>query len=458
MAAITTFRTSALLLAAVVSLTLSTSGWAEDDKPVQPSNEDVQQVARASNTFAWALYARLVEGSGKNVFFSPSSLHTALAMTYAGAQGRTAEQMQAALSLPTDQHFQHIEQEQPRARGTKIVDVPWPQAHLHRAYGDLLAALRADEETPHELRTANALWGQKGYPWRAEFLKTTQDNYGAGLEEADFKADTEAARKTINAWVEKQTKDKIKDLLAPGALDSLTRLVLTNAVYFKGSWAKPFKEDWTRDEPFKLAADKTVTAAMMHQTDRFPYAQTDLAQILSLPYAGDEVSMIVFLPKAVDGLADVEAWLAEAGPDEALGELREMKLDVALPKFTMTWMAQLNEPLAAMGMTDAFTSRAADFSGMSERAKDDGLHISAVIHKAFVDVNEEGTEAAAATAVAIATTSIPPSFRADHPFAFIIRHNTTGAILFVGRVLNPVAETKKDAKAEDEKAPIPRLN
>ena len=451
MAAITTFRRSALLLAGVVCLMLLTSGWAEDSEPVQPPDQDVQQIARANNTFAWALYAKLAEGNDENIFFSPSSIHTALTMTYAGAQGQTAEQMQTALFLPTDQPLQHIEQEQPRARGTKLVDVPWSQDRVHPAYRKLLAAMRPDDKAGYELRIANALWGQKGYPWGTDFLTTTQDNYGAGLRQVDFKADTKAARKMINDWVADQTKDKIKDLLPPGALDPLTRLVLTNAIYFKGSWAKPFKKARTRDEPFKLSADKTVTVAMMHQTDHFPQAQTDFAQILSLPYAGDEVSMIVFLPKAVDGLADVEAWLAKTGPDEVLATMRKMKLDVALPKFTMTWMGELNKPLVTMGMTDAFNSRA-DFSGMSERAKDDGLHITAAVHKAFVEVNEEGTEAAAATGIGMGATSIPPSFRADHPFVFIIRHNTTGAILFVGRVMNPQAG--EDANQAETGEPV----
>ena len=254
--------------------------------------------------------------------------------------------------------------------------------------------------------------GGRRAPWLRPFLATTRRNYRAGLREVDFVKQTEAARRTINRWVERQTRDKIKDLLAKGTLTPMTRLVLTNAIYFKGDWASQFKKKNTKDAPFKLSAGKSVKAPMM------------------------KLSMVIFLPKKVDGLPDVEKSLGKTGPDALLKKLHEQEVVVSVPKFKMTSQFGLKKVLTAMGMKDAFTGKA-DFSGMNGR-KD--LFISAVIHKAFVDVNEEGTEAAAATAVVMvggAAPAPPPVFRADHPFLFLIRHEKTGVVLFMGRVMSP---------------------
>ncbi|MHC4562795.1 MAG: serpin family protein [Planctomycetota bacterium] len=426
-----TFRKLIAILVAIVFMgPIARAG--DDDNAAADSKgaDDVPQIVQASNAFAWKLYAQVTKDKEENVFFSPSSIHTALTMTYAGAAGLTAEQMYEALSLPDE-------------------EVNWGQQRTHQAYRGLLAAMATGKKARYQLNIANALWGQKGYSWQEEFLALTGDNYGAGLRQVDFKTETEPARKTINGWVEDQTADKIKNLLAPGTVKMTTRLVLTNAVYFKGDWAKQFKESRTRDEPFKLSAKKTVKVPMMNQTDDFELAHTELAQILRMKYAGDDVSMIVVLPKAIDGLAETEAWLAKEGLDSALEGLREIEVMVAMPKFTMSWQAGLSNPLKALGMTDAFEAAKADFSGLSDQAKSDGLCIDFVVHKAFVDVNEEGTEAAAATGVGFGITSMPPSFRADHPFVFVIRHDKTGAILFVGRMMNPQSGKTDEASGSE---------
>ena len=424
--------TMALVLG-VASVSLAGETPPRKKKPMR----DWPRIVQANNRFAWELYGELAKKRG-NLFFSPSSLHTALAMTFAGARGNTGKQMHQALSLPETQITAPFGRP-PGRTGTRILGHrPWPQSRVHHAYAVLLDRLRPGKKAGHELHVANALWGQKGYPWLKEFLATTRKHYGAGLREVDFVRETEPARKAINGWVEKQTRDKIKDLLAKGVLTRDTRLVLTNAIYFKGDWARQFKTDRTREAPFKLSADKSVKTPMMNQTGEFGYAESPDMQALQMPYAGEDLSMVILLPKKVDGLAAMARSLGKTktGPGPLLKELRKQKVIVSVPKFKITSKAELSKVLPALGMKDAFTNKA-DLSGMNGR-KD--LYISAVIHQAFVDVNEEGTEAAAATAVVIERMSVDPPpvvFRADHPFLFLIRHDKTGAILFLGQVANP---------------------
>ena len=374
---------------------------------------DLRAAANSNNAFAFDLYRQLREKEG-NLFFSPASISTALAMTSAGAKGMTEEQMAEVLHLNL------------------------PEPRRHEATGRLSQLLNA-EEKGYQLRMANRLWGQKTYPFREAFLDVTRAQYGAELASLDF-AQTEEARKTINAWVEKQTAGKIVDLIPAGVLDEMTRLVLTNAIYFKGKWSDEFKKERTEDAAFYLTKSREVTVPMMHQTRKFLYAETKDGQVLRLPYAGDDLSMIVLLPREVDGLAALEKSLDADAFDGWTSKLRAREVRVFLPRFKMTAEFQLADALKALGMTLAFSNEA-DFSGISTV---EGLNISAVIHKAFVDVNEEGTEAAAATAVVIAPTAAPVDdpqepavFRADHPFVFVIRDNRTGAVLFAGRVTNP---------------------
>ncbi len=369
-------------------------------------------LVKGNTQFALELYAKLRTEEG-NLFLSPYSISSALAMTHAGARGQTADEMTKTL------HFDQV------------------GANLHPTFGALIKEINGagDKKRGYQLNTANALWGQKSYPFQAPFLKLTRDSYGAGLNEVDFIGASEAARETINAWVEKETRDKIKDLLKPGVLTSDTRLVLTNAIYFKGDWASQFKKDATREEPFFVGADKQVKAAFMHQKGTFKYLETGEFQALEMPYVGKEVSMVVLLPRKRTGLAALEKSLTA---DTLAGwgrGLRPLEVQVAFPKFKVTAEFKLKQTLSAMGMPTAFTG-GADLSGIATK---EGLRIADVIHKAFVEVNEEGTEAAAATAVIVEPESVKiiPEFRADHPFLFLIRDTRSDSILFLGRLSEP---------------------
>ncbi len=392
-------------------LALSTGPAVFANAPEAPK----ETVIEGNNAFALDLYAKLKEQEG-NLFFSPYSISTALAMTYAGAGGNTEKQMADVL------HFD------------------LPQEKLHPAFRKLIERMNAQgKESGYQLSVANALWAQKDYQFLRAFLNTTKSNYGAGLNQVDFVKATEAARKTINDWVEKRTEGKIKDLIKPGILDSLTRLVLTNAIYFKGNWASQFKEKDTEDAPFTIARDREVTVPMMSQKEQFAYDETEMLQLLELPYVEDELSMVILLPKELDGLATLENSLAPGNLKEWLQGLRKQEVVVEMPRFKLTSQFSLKEVLRSMGMTEAFSVKLANFSGMTS-GRD--LFISAVIHKAYVDVNEEGTEAAAATAVVMKLRGAPRPpkvFRADHPFLFLIRDNQSGSILFMGRVVNPKA-------------------
>jgi serpin B len=375
---------------------------------------DVAAVVKGNDQFAFDLYARLRDKPG-NLFFSPQSISTALAMTYAGARSETADEMARTL------HF------------------TLPNERLHPAFHALIEELNgAGKKRGYQLSVANALWGQKGYHFRKDFLELTRKNYGAGLREVDFAGNTEAARQTINAWVEKETNNKIKDLLQSGVLDSLTRLVLTNAIYFKGDWDRQFHKDATRKEPFHVSSDDKVITPMMHDTGKFQYFEGESLQVLGLAYKGKELSMVVLLPKKRDGLPELEKTLTAGKIAELLPKLREQEVMVSLPKFKTTCEFGLKDTLAVMGMPAAFSQTKADFSGMDGSRE---LYITAVVHKAYVDVNEEGTEAAAATGVVVGLRAAPahPVFRADHPFVFAIRDNRSGSILFLGRVKNPQA-------------------
>jgi serpin B len=287
-------------------------------------------------------------------------------------------------------------------------------------------------------RLANALWGQKGYNFLPSFVQTIQTHYGAEARQLDFQQATEEARLTINTWVEKQTQDKIKELLQPGILDSETRLVLTNAIYFKGKWRDPFKTDRTRTEDFRISAEQKVPVAMMHQTAECKYLEEKEFQALEMPYAGDRIAMVILLPRKVDGLAEFERTLAADKLVDWLARLHRVEVQVALPKYQLTEQFKLNEALSRLGMTLAFHAGQADFSGMDGKRE---LFLSAVVHKAFVDVNEEGTEAAAATGVVAKREAAVLQrliFRADHPFLFLIRDVHSGSILFLGRLSQPV--------------------
>jgi serpin B len=314
----------------------------------------------------------------------------------------------------------------------------WCGREFHRAFGVIIEDLNArGAKGGYELNVVNALWGQQGYGFLSGFLELIKNSYGGELNEVDFVKACEAARQTINSWVEKQTKGKIKDLIQEKVLNSMTRLVLTNAIYFKGNWARQFEKDKTKEAPFTLIDGKEVNVPMMNQTAEFNYMEAENFQGLELPYVDDELSMIILLPRKADGLSSLEKKLSMESFSGWLSELGKRKVIVSVPKFKMTSQFGLADVLRSMGMSDAFSEKA-DFSGINGR-KD--LLISAVVHKAYVDVYEEGTEAAAATGVVVGLTAVGPGqtpvFRADHPFLFLIRDNKTGGILFIGRVMNP---------------------
>lgn len=398
------------------------------------SAPDMSTTADRVNSFAERFYGQVSSEDPGNLFFSPFSIHAALAMTYAGAGGDTAEQLQEVLA------FEHG---------------PGEGAE-HAAYSELLQSLNSPPVTQVEsiegrerkmverpvfdLVVANRLWGQAGFEWRPEYITLTEQAYLAGLAEVDFEGNTEGARNTINNWVEETTRDRIRNLIPSGALSAMTRLVLTNAIYFKANWAEPFEEHATKPEPFHLVSGETVEVPMMQQTETFAYAQGGGWQALAMPYEKGVLSMVVVLPADREGaLAAVEQQLLSGDLLAQLESLQRPRVQLWLPKFGMTLQLDLGSTLKAMGMTLAF-SEDADFSGM---APDADLFISKALHKAFVEVDEKGTEAAAATAVVIGVTSMPVEpeqprvFRADRPFIFLIRHNPSGAILFLGRLMDP---------------------
>jgi serpin B len=399
------------LLSLFAGLCLASSAR-PDDKP-DPLAADTVAVVRGNNQTAVDLYAQLRDKDG-NLFFSPYSMSTALAMTYAGARNETAKEMATALHFPLE------------------LD------RLAPAFGSLYKRINGDEKKRgYQLSTANALWGQKDYKFLPDFLKLTRSNFGAGLEEVDFINATEPSREKINRWVEKETREKIKDLMPRGSITGDTRLVLTNAIYFKGDWEEQFKKDLTREELFKLGGEKTVKVPLMNRTSKVNYFEGDTFQALEMPYKGKELSMVVLLPKKVDGLPDFEKELTADKLATWMTRLRSREVMIALPKFKMTSQFSMNDVLSRMGMKKAFVPGGADFSGINGATN---LFISAVMHKAYVEVNEEGTVAAAATGIGFKTTSLPPPkpvFRADHPFLFLIRDVQSGSILFLGRLVNP---------------------
>ncbi|HXR40180.1 MAG TPA: serpin family protein [Terracidiphilus sp.] len=401
-----------LLLVLVPLMFLQEAAMTQTAPPVPTPGQ--AELVKGNNAFAVDLYGRLRQQDG-NLFFSPASISTAFAMAYAGASGSTAAEMAATL------HF------------------TLPPNRLHAAMGALLGDMNA-EHTGYQLHVADALWAQKDESFLLDFLKLTKADYGAGFRPVDFKHAPEAVRVTINQWVAEQTADKIKDLLAPGVLTPATRLVLTNAIYFKGDWQSQFDKAQTRDEDFHLSAAQTVKAPLMHLQGRFSYFSGGTFQALEIPYKSGELSMIALLPNEAGGLPALEQSLTAANEQQWLSQLGPaQKVILTLPSFKMTEKFELNDALAALGMRQAFEKGVADFSAMTGKRD---FWISTAVHKAFIDVNEEGTEAAAATGIvmrsmAMAREQPPIVFRADHPFLFLIRDNRSGGILFMGRVADP---------------------
>jgi serpin B len=384
----------------------------------QASAADLTELVRGNNDFAFSMYGEISSSKG-NLFYSPYSISIALAMTYAGARNRTADQMAQAL------HF------------------TLPQEQLHLAVNRLALELdsrSAAEDLPpdqaFQFNAANSLWGQSDYHFEADFLDVLARNYGAGMRLVDFPADPEAARREINDWVSGETEEKINNIVPVGAIKDVTRLVLANAVYFKAAWQNPFPEEATQPGDFRLLEGPLVEVPMMHVRADLRIANGEGFRAVELPYAGGKISMLILLPDE-GRFADVESALDAGILTKTLDGLQPVTVLLAFPKFKFTWEAEdLPEDFKALGMKDAF-SKAADFSGM---AGIPDLFIGAILHKAFVGVDEAGTEAAAATVVVMdreAVSSAPAAIGIDRPFLFLIRDNPTGAILFLGRVMDP---------------------
>ena len=377
----------------------------------------LDELVSGNTVFAFDMYQQLAKEEG-NLFFSPHSISLALAMTYAGARNETEDQMADTLSFTL------------------------AQENLHPAFNqlDLLLASRGQDSEgqdgePFRLNIANAIWGQHGYEFRAPFLDILKQNYGAGLRLLDFISAPDESRTIINDWVSDQTEEKINDLLQEGTVTRDTRLVLTNAIYFNAAWKSQFEEELTKDAEFTLLDDSQVTVPMMSQTDHLKYFDGDGFEAIELPYDGDEISMLILLPNP----GEFEELQNSLDADElasTIDELQYTNVSLKMPKFENECSFSLRDKLSAMGMPIAF-SAAADFSGMHTPSD---LFISNVIHKAFVSVDESGTEAAAATAVIMELTAIPEppiEVAIDRPFVYSIQDNETGAILFLGRVLDP---------------------
>ena len=381
--------------------------------------QELKDLAAGNSAFAFDLY-QVLRGKPGNLFYSPYSLSIALAMTYAGARRATEQQMAATL------HY------------------TLPQEQLHPAFNALDLAL-ADEGNKQEgafrLDVANSLWGQEDFPFRQEYLDLLARNYASGLRLVDYSNDThrEQARQAINAWVSAATQGKIEELIGKEILTDTTRLVLANAIYFKGEWSAPFLNG-TQEAPFTRLDGSQVSVPTMSRRATTPYAAGGDFQAVDLPYKGERIAMLVLLP-AAGQFGAFESRLNQEQVQAILQDLEASDVKLYMPKFQFSAAYELEEALKAMGMPDAFDKERADFSGMYDPQKVAGnLYLSHVVHKAFVAVDEIGTEAAAASGIVAESVSMPVELRIDRPFIFLIHDLQTGTILFVGRVVDPQAE------------------
>ncbi len=396
------------------------------------SEPEVETLIASNTAFALQLYTQLKEQESGNLFFSPYSLSVALALTYAGARHNTARQMAQVL------HFS-----------------PNHLNNIHTSFAKLQQQMSQVQQN-NEIHIANALWGEKTYPFLNSFRELAVKNYQAQLNQTDFKNTYRTAHRQINAWVKKETQQKITQLIKPGIIDRLTRLVLVNAIYFKGQWVNPFDPNKTKPVSFWTTPHDPVMVPMMTQKNQFGYSENQHVQLLELPYVSNppdeeslefsfapyHLTMVILLPRTNDGLTQLENTLTKANLDQWLAQIRWQKVNVSLPKFKINIGFELSKTLATMGMSEAFTTKA-NFSGINGTK---ALQLKSVVHQAFVDINEEGTEAAASSGI-VATTrgiqSATPVFLANHPFLFLIRHQASGSILFLGRLMKPIMNTNQ---------------
>ena len=384
--------------------------------PVLAASADLKALGQGGAGFTLNLYQQLLAKEKGNIFFSPYSISLALSLVLAGAKGETAQEM------------------------VKVLGLNLPPERLHPAMGELVRHLtKVGNEAGQTLSVANAAWLSQGLKLLPPYQGVIKDHYGSEISQLDF-CQGEQARQTINGWVSQKTRDRIKDLIPPGLLNCDTMMVLTNAIYFLGEWAEKFDAKQTKPEPFWASPDKKVETPFMHRIGEYAYTEADGWQVLELPYREQRLAMVVLLPKTKGGLAEVEKGLTAGSLEKFTKDLSRHKVEVSLPKFEIKAGYGLNEYLIAAGMKRAF-SPIADFSGIAAQQK---LKIDAVLHKAWVKVEEKGTEAAAATAVVMTKAAAPivkppVAFKADHPFLFLIKDKETGLILFWGRLSNPQA-------------------
>ena len=431
------------------------NGDERDEPGVEPDigDETLQELVAETNGFAFDLYGELLATNpDENLFASPVSVSIALAMSYAGAREQTREQMRQALRYTLDDDELHPSfNELQRRLGERGSDTGDGDENGSEDTDDTDGNNDAEDDgIPFELALVNSVWGQEGYPFEEAFLEILEQHYGGGLREVDYGSDAEAARQEINEWVAGETEDRIEELLPEGSLDGLTRLVLVNAIYFLANWKHPFPEDATSTERFVALDGTEHDVPMMRQERQFPYADVDGTQAVELPYVGEEVSMLLILPPEGE-FEEYEAAFDETTLEELLATLDSREGTVEFPRFEFEGSFELEDSLRALGMEDAFEYGTADFSGIAPPEEtDEDLYIWDVYHDTFVAVDEEGTEAAAATAVVIGDESAPLDpfeFVADRPFLFAIRDRPTGTVLFLGRAVDPGAWT--DPAAEE---------
>uniref|UniRef100_A0A1B6LQ12 Serpin domain-containing protein n=1 Tax=Graphocephala atropunctata TaxID=36148 RepID=A0A1B6LQ12_9HEMI len=402
-------------------VTMASCGTVELSKNEMSALETVTQ---GTNKFAISLYRALSSNQSGNVFVSPLSVQMVLALAYTGAKGKTADELAKLLSLP------------------EKLD------NTYTGYNALLKVLQDPV-----LKLANRMFVEKSAAILETFQKSAEKYFLSPAEQVDFAKDTENSRVHINSWVEDQTNKKITNLLAPGVLSSDTRLVLVNAIHFKADWSKQFQEKDTKEQPFHVSKTKSVPVQMMNIKKKFGFVHDKEleAKILELEYEGGHFRMLVILPDEIDGLAALEAKLETVNLTEKVKYMQQPTVTVALPKFKMEETMDLNQILKSLGAETMFSPKA-DFSGISNIP----LVVSKVVQKAFVEVNEKGTEAAAATAGCIRLRRSldieeePQEFIADHPFAFVISHNPSSSVMFVARFSNPVVEQSESSKTHDE--------
>lgn len=402
-------RTAALLL-----IVTSACGCSGDPRVIISGDGDMAPIIEGHNGFALDLHRASSEQASGNLFFSPFSITAALSMLYAGAEGETEAQIGEVMGVESESSW-------------------------HANLGALLQDLSGEHRRPYTLHAANRVWGQKGVDFLSDFTTTLDEQYGAPLENADFAGDAESARQKINKWVSRNTQEYIPELFGSGDITNSTRVALVNAIFFEGSWAAAFDPESTREQTFTLEDGSTVETAMMCQTEKFGLAWEDDLSVLRMPYEGEELSMVVVLPNETDGLSAIEAELDPEQLDGWLDGMVQREIDTCIPRFTMESDLDLKVILEAMGITDAFSISRADLTGMVSREEmDENYHVSSAVHKSFIEVDEQGTTAAAATGFAVADSgSMPEYFHADHPFLFLIRDDLTGAILFMGRLSDP---------------------